>query len=468
MGKRLIPPEPAEIHEVMLRDALEERYLAYALSTIMHRALPDARDGLKPVHRRILYGMRLLNLNPGAPLKKSAKIVGDVMGSFHPHGDQAIYDAMVRLAQDFSTRYPLVDGQGNFGTIGGDTPAAYRYTEARMTAVAQLLIDGIDEDGVEFRPNYDGQSKEPVVMPGGFPNLLANGSQRIAGGMAPPIPPHNVAELCDPALHLIDKPEAKSKALLKWVKGPDFPTGGIIVDSKESIAEAYVTGRGSFRTRAKWNQEKGARGTWIAVITEIPWLVQKSRLVEKIAELLNEKKLPLVDTVRDESAEDVRLVIEPKSRAVDPALMMESLFRLTELESKISLNLNVLVKGRIPKVLGLAECLREWLDHLRDVLLRRSNYRKTQIENRLEVLAGYLIAYLNIDKVIKIIRTEDEPKPALIKAFKLTEVQADAILDMRLRSLRKLEEFEIRTEDKNLRGELKGPKSLLGSESEQR
>ncbi len=468
MGKRQLPPEePAEIHEVMLRDALEERYLAYALSTIMHRALPDARDGLKPVHRRILYGMRLLRLDPGTPFKKSAKIVGDVMGSFHPHGDQAIYDAMVRLAQDFSSRYPLVDGQGNFGNIDGDNPAAYRYTEARMTDVARLLLEGIDEDGVEFRPNYDGQSKEPVVLPGGFPNLLANGSQGIAVGMATSIPPHNAAELCDAALHLIDKPDAKSKSLLKWVKGPDFPTGGIIVDSKESIAEAYMTGRGSFRTRAKWTQEEGARGTWVVVITEIPWLVQKSRLVEKIAELLNEKKLPLVGDVRDESAEDVRLVIEPKSRAVDPALMMESLFRLTELESKISLNLNVLIKGRIPKVVGLAECLREWLDHLRDVLVRRSNFRKTQIENRLEILGGYLIAYLNIDEVIRIIRTEDEPKPALMKAFKLTEVQADAILNMRLRSLRKLEEFEIRTEDKNLRGELKGLKALLASETEQ-
>jgi topoisomerase-4 subunit A len=468
MGKRQLPPEePAEIHEVMLRDALEERYLAYALSTIMHRALPDARDGLKPVHRRILYGMRLLRLDPGTAFKKSAKIVGDVMGSFHPHGDQAIYDAMVRLAQDFSSRYPLVDGQGNFGNIDGDNPAAYRYTEARMTEVARLLLEGIDEDGVEFRPNYDGQSKEPVVLPGGFPNLLANGSQGIAVGMATSIPPHNAAELCDAALHLIEKPEAKSKSLLKWVKGPDFPTGGIIVDSKESIAEAYMTGRGSFRTRAKWTQEEGARGTWVVVITEIPWLVQKSRLVEKIAELLNEKKLPLVGDVRDESAEDVRLIIEPKSRAVDPALMMESLFRLTELESKISLNLNVLIKGKIPKVVGLAECLREWLDHLRDVLIRRSNYRKTQIEHRLEILGGYLIAYLNIDKVIKIIRTEDEPKPVLMKTFNLTEIQADAILNMRLRSLRKLEEFEIRTEDKNLRGELKGLKSLLASEAEQ-
>jgi len=467
MGKTLIPPEPAEIHEVALRDALEERYLNYALSTIMHRALPDARDGLKPVHRRILYGMRLLRLDPGSPFKKSAKIVGDVMGSFHPHGDQAIYDAMVRLAQDFSSRYPLVDGQGNFGNIDGDNPAAYRYTEARMTDVARLLLEGIDEDGVEFRANYDGQTKEPVVLPGGFPNLLANGAQGIAVGMATSIPPHNAAELCEAALHLIDKPEAKSKSLLKWVKGPDFPTGGIVVDSKEAITEAYMTGRGSFRVRAKWAQEEGARGTWVIVITEIPYLVQKSRLVEKIAELLNEKKLPLVGDVRDESAEDVRLVIEPKSRSVDPELMMESLFRLTELENRIPLNLNVLVKGKIPKVLGLAECLREWLDHLRDVLIRRANYRKAQIEHRLEVLGGYMIAYLNIDKVIKIIRTEDEPKPVLMKTFKLTEVQAEAILNMRLRSLRKLEEFEIRTEDKNLRNELKGIKAVLASEPEQ-
>src|ERR1700751_4766282 len=467
MGKPLIPPQPPEIHEVPLRDALEERYLAYALSTIMHRALPGARDGLKPVHRRILYGMRLLNLNPTAVPKKSAKIVGDVMGKFHPHGDSSIYEALVRLAQDFSSRYPLVEGQGNFGNIDGDNPAAMRYTEARLTDVARLLLEGIDEDAVELKPAYDNSGKEPVVLPGGFPNLLANGAQGIAVGMATSIPPHNAAELCDAALHLIDKPEAKSKSLLKWVKGPDFPTGGIVVDSKESIAEAYVTGRGSFRTRARWVQEEGARGTWVVVITEIPWLVQKSRLVEKIAELLNEKKLPLVGDVRDESAEDVRLIIEPKSRSVDPELMMESLFRLTELESRIPLNLNVLVKGRIPKVLGLAECLREWLDHLRDVLLRRSNYRKEQIEHRLEVLGGYLIAYLNIDKVIKIIRSEDEPKPALIKAFKLTEIQVDAILNMRLRSLRKLEEMEIRTEQKNLRAELKGIKAMLGSEAEQ-
>src|ERR671926_1530080 len=361
MGKTVTPPSGGAIETINLKDALEERYLAYALSTIMHRALPDARDGFKPVHRRILYGMNILRLDPGSPFKKSAKVVGDVMGSFHPHGDQAIYDAMVRLAQDFNSRYPLVDGQGNFGNIDGDNPAAYRYTEARMTDVARLMLEGIDEDGVEFRPNYDGQSKEPAVLPGGVPNLLANGAQGIAVGMATAIPPHNAAELCDAALHLIDKPDAKSKSLLKWVKGPDFPTGGIIVDSKQAIAEAYTTGRGSFRVRARWEQEEGARGTWVVVVTEIPWLVQKSRLVEKIAELLNEKKLPLVGDVRDESAEDVRLIIEPKSRAVDPALMMESLFRLTELESRIPLNLNVLIKGRVPKVVGIAECLREWL-----------------------------------------------------------------------------------------------------------
>src|SRR5436853_2613236 len=467
MGKTLIPPEPAEIHEVQLREALEERYLAYALTTGMNRGRPYAGADVMPGHRRILYGMRLLRLDAGTPFKRSAKIVDDVMRSFHPHGDQSIYDALVRLAQDFSSRYPLVDGQGNFGNIDGDNPAAYRYTEARMTDVARLLLEGIDEDGVEFRANYDGQSREPVVLPGGFPNLLANGAQGIAVGMATAIPPHNAAELCEAALHLIDKPEAKSKTLLRFVKGPDFPTGGIIVDSKESIAEAYMTGRGSFRTRAKWQQEEGARGTWVVVIAEIPWLVQKSRLVEKIAELLNEKKLPLVGDVRDESAEDVRLVIEPKSRAVDPALMMESLFRLTELESKISLNLNVLIKGKIPKVVGLAECLREWLDHLRDVLLRRSRHRKEQIEHRLEVLGGYLIAYLNIDKVIKIIRTEDEPKPVLMKTFKLTDIQADSILNMRLRNLRKLEEFEIRKEDKELRAEKKSFDELVKSETKQ-
>ena len=461
------PVKEDDIRSEPLARALSERYLAYALSTITQRALPDARDGLKPVHRRILYGMRLLRLDPSSPFKKSAKIVGDVMGGFHPHGDQAIYDALVRLAQDFSSRYPLVDGQGNFGNVDGDNPAAMRYTESRLTDVARLLLEGLDEDAVEFRPTYDGSDKEPVVLPGGFPNLLANGAQGIAVGMATSIPPHNAAELCDAALHLIDKPATKTRGLLRYVKGPDFPTGGIVVDSQDSIAEAYVTGRGGFRVRAKWHQEDGARGTWNIVVTEIPWLVQKSRLIERIAELLNEKKLHLAGDIRDESAEDIRIVIEPKSKNVDPEVLMETLFKQTDLESRIPLNLNVLVKGRIPKVLGLAECLREWLDHLRDVLVRRSNHRKSQIEHRLEVLGGYLIAYLNIDKVIKIIRTEDEPKPALMKAFNLTEIQADAILNMRLRSLRKLEEFEIRTEDKTLRAELKGVNAILKSETEQ-
>jgi topoisomerase-4 subunit A len=467
MGKQLIPPPSGNVEEIALREALEQRYLAYALSTIMHRALPDARDGLKPVHRRILYGMHLLRLDPTAAFKKSAKIVGDVMGNFHPHGDQAIYDTLVRLAQDFASRYPLVDGQGNFGNIDGDNAAAYRYTEARMTEVASLLLDGIDEDAIDFRPTYDGSDKEPVVLPGAFPNLLANGSQGIAVGMATSIPPHNAVELCDAALHLIENPNARSRTLLKYVPGPDFPTGGIIVDPREAIAEAYTTGRGSFRVRARWSKEETGRGTYVVVITEIPWLVQKSRLVEKIAELLNERKLPFVGDVRDESAEDIRLVIEPRSRTVDAEVLMESLFKLTELESRISLNMNVLVKGRIPKVIGLAEALTEWLAHRREVLVRRSNFRLAQIDHRVEVLGGYLVAYLNLDKVIKIIRSEDEPKPVLIRTFKLSEVQADAILNMRLRNLRKLEEMEIRQEDKDLRAERKALKELIGSEKEQ-
>ena len=450
MNKKVIPPEPSGIQEIPLREALEERYLAYALSTIMHRALPDARDGLKPVHRRILYGMRLLRLDPGAAFKKSAKIVGDVMGNFHPHGDQAIYDALVRLAQDFASRYPLVDGQGNFGNIDGDNPAAYRYTEARLTEVARLLLDGIDEDAVDFRASYDGVMQEPVVLPAAFPNLLANGAQGIAVGMATSIPPHNVAELCDAALYLIEQPNARSKTLLKYVPGPDFPTGGLIVDPPAAIAEAYATGRGSFRLRARWKTEDTGRGTYLIVVTEIPWQVQKMRLVERIAELMNEKKLPFLADMRDESAEDVRLVFEPRSRSVDPALLMESLFKLTELESRIPLNMNVLIRGRIPKVVGLAEALSEWLAHRRDVLLRRSRYRLAQIEHRLEVLGGYLIAYLNLDKVIKIIRNEDEPKPVLMKTFKLSDVQAEAILNMRLRNLRRLEEMEIRRRGKGL------------------
>jgi len=468
MATKVIPPkDPGDVQDIALREALEERYLAYALSTIMHRALPDARDGLKPVHRRILYGMRLLRLDPGSAFKKSAKIVGDVMGNFHPHGDQAIYDALVRLAQDFASRYTLVDGQGNFGNVDGDNAAAYRYTEARLTEAARLLLDGIDEDAVDFRPSYDGVMQEPAVLPAAFPNLLANGAQGIAVGMATAIPPHNIAELCDAALYLIEQPNARTRTLLKYVPGPDFPTGGLIVDPPEAIAEAYTTGRGSFRLRARWKTEDTGRGTYQIVVTEIPWQVQKMRLVEQIAGLINERKLPFVADMRDESAEDVRLVFEPRSRSVDPALMMESLFKLSELESRVQLNMNVLVGGRIPRVVGLAEALTEWLTHRRDVLLRRSRYRLAQIEHRLEMLGGYLIAYLNLDKVIKIIRTEDEPKPVLMKTFKLSDVQADAILNMRLRNLRRLEEMEIREEDKKLRAEKKSIEGLLRSEKDQ-
>jgi topoisomerase-4 subunit A len=467
MGKELIPPREGEVEEIALREALEERYLQYALSTITGRALPDARDGLKPVHRRLLYAMQQLRLDPGAAFKKCARVVGDVIGKFHPHGDQAVYDALVRLAQDFAQRYPLVDGQGNFGNVDGDNPAAMRYTEARLTEVAHLLLDGIEEDAIDFRPTYDGSEREPLVLPGAFPNLLANGSQGIAVGMATAIPPHNAAEICDAALHLIDTPNARSRTLLKYVPGPDFPTGGVIVDSPADIAEAYTSGRGSFRVRARWHKEDTGRGTYLIVITEIPWLVQKGRLVEKLAELVNEKKLPLVADVRDESAEDIRLVIEPRARTVDAELLMESLFKLSELESRIPLNMNVLMRGRIPKVVGLAEALTEWLVHRREVLLRRSRFRLGQIEHRLQVLGGYLVAYLNLDKVIKIIRNEDEPKPVLMKSFKLSDLQADAILNMRLRNLRKLEEIEIKQEDKQLRAERKSLNQLIGSEKEQ-
>ena len=467
MAQQLIPPRDGDVEEIALREALEERYLQYALSTITGRALPDARDGLKPVHRRLLYAMQQLRLDPGAGFKKCARVVGDVIGKFHPHGDQAVYDALVRLAQDFAQRYPLVDGQGNFGNVDGDNPAAMRYTEARLTEVAHLLLDGIAEDAIDFRATYDGSENEPVVLPGAFPNLLANGSQGIAVGMATAIPPHNAAELCDAALHLIDTPNARSRTLLKYMPGPDLPTGGVIVDPPAAIIEAYTTGRGSFRVRARWHKEDTGRGTYLIVVTEIPWLVQKGRLVEKLAELINEKKLPLVADVRDESAGDIRLVIEPRSRTVDAGLLMESLFKLSELESRIPLNMNVLMRGRIPRVVGLAEALSEWLAHRREVLLRRSQFRLGQIEHRLVVLGGYLVAYLNLDKVIKIIRNEDEPKPVLMKTFKLSDVQADAILNMRLRNLRKLEEIEIKREDKELRAERKLLKELIGSEKEQ-
>ncbi|HUR43069.1 MAG TPA: DNA topoisomerase IV subunit A, partial [Aestuariivirga sp.] len=433
MGKHVPPPQaPKDIERIELKDALEERYLAYALSTIMHRALPDVRDGLKPVHRRLLHVMRQLRLDPNTAFKKSAKIVGDVMGSFHPHGDQSIYDALVRLAQDFSSRYPLVDGQGNFGNIDGDSAAAYRYTEARMTEVAKLLLDGLEEDTVDFRPNYDGSLQEPVVLPGAFPNLLANGSTGIAVGMATSIPPHNAAELCDAALHLIKSPKATVDKLVQFVAGPDFPTGGIIIDDRASILEAYKTGRGSFRVRARWAQEDVGRGGWRIVVTEIPYLVQKSRLIQNLADLLNAKKLPLLVDVRDESAEDIRLVLEPRSRTVDPALLMEQLFRNTELEARIPLNMNVLSGGKVPKVMSLKDALGEWLNHRKDVLVRRVNFRLAEIARRLEILGGYLIAYLNLDEVIRIIRQEDEPKPMLMRKFKLSDIQAEAILNMRL------------------------------------
>ncbi|MEJ8573685.1 DNA topoisomerase IV subunit A [Microbaculum marinum] len=463
------PPPPPEggIEPIDLRQALEERYLSYALSTITHRALPDVRDGLKPVHRRLLYAMRLLKLDPDAGFKKCARVVGDVMGKFHPHGDQAIYDAMVRLAQDFSVRYPLVEGQGNFGNIDGDNAAAMRYTEARLTRVAQLLLDGIDEDAVDFRETYDGEEKEPVVLPGAFPNLLANGSSGIAVGMATSIPPHNAAELCDAALHLIKYPNASVETLAKMVRGPDFPTGGVLVEPHDSIVESYRTGRGSFRLRARWETEDQGRGTWVAVVTEIPYQVQKGKLIEKIAELLTARRLPLLADIRDESADDVRIVLEPKSRSVDPALLMESLFKLTDLESRVSLNMNVLSRGRVPIVLGLSDVLREWLDHRREVLVRRSNHRLAKIAHRLEVLGGYLVAYLNLDEVIRIIREEDEPKAELMRTFSLTDVQAEAILNMRLRSLRKLEEMEIRTEHETLSAEQAELQALVADETAQ-
>ncbi|QUS54289.1 DNA topoisomerase IV subunit A [Pseudovibrio brasiliensis] len=465
MGQEVIGQDGPET--INLKDALEERYLSYALTTIMHRALPDVRDGLKPVHRRILYGMRLLKLDPNQGFKKCARVVGDVMGKYHPHGDAAIYDALVRLAQDFSVRYPMVDGQGNFGNIDGDSAAAMRYTEARMTDVATRILDGLNENAVDFRETYDGLDSEPVVLPGSFPNLLANGSTGIAVGMATSIPPHNAHELCNACQLLISKPDAEVEELLEHIKGPDFPTGGTIVNDKGSILEAYKTGRGSFRTRAKWHKEEGQRGTYNIVVTEIPYLVQKSRLIEKIAELLMARKLPLLDDIRDESAEDVRVVLVPRNKNVDPELLMASLFKLTDLENRFSLNMNVLSKGVVPKVMSLKEVLQEWLEHQKEVLVRRSNHRLDQINHRLEVLEGYLVAYLNIDEVIRIIREEDDAKASLIKAFDLTEVQAEAILNMRLRSLRKLEEFEIKKEHDKLSKEKAGLEALLASDKKQ-
>lgn len=455
------PEEGGRIVEEPIGEALAKRYLAYALSTITSRALPDVRDGLKPVHRRVLYAMRRLNLTADAGFRKSAKVVGDVMGDYHPHGDQAIYDAMVRLAQDFNSRYPLIDGQGNFGNIDGDNPAAMRYTESRLTKAAEALLEGIDEDAVDFRPSYDGSKEEPVVLPAAFPNLLANGASGIAVGMATNIPPHNAAELIDACVHLIDNSKATTDDLLKIIPGPDFPTGGLVVEPPGSIREAYETGRGGFRVRARWQTEDLGRGMWRVVVTEIPHLVQKSKLVEQLAGLIEAKKAPLLADVRDESAEDIRLVLEPKSRTVEPEVMMESLFKLSALETRISLNMNVLDAQGAPRVMSLKEVLRAFLDHRRDVLQRRTAHRLAKIAQRLDVLAGLLIVYLNLDEVIRIIRNEDEPKAKLIARFKLNEVQAEAILNTRLRQLRKLEEMEIRREDAALREEQKELQGLL-------
>lgn len=454
-----------EIRQQPLKDALSERYLAYALSTIVSRSLPDVRDGLKPVHRRLLFAMRLLKLDPAAGFKKCARVVGDVIGKYHPHGDVAVYDALVRLAQDFAVRYPLIEGQGNFGNIDGDSAAAMRYTEARLTEVAIALMDGLDEDAVDFRPTYDGEEEEPLVMPSAFPNLLANGATGIAVGMATNIPPHNAGELCDALLHVIREPDCADDALLAYVKGPDFPTGGILAESAEAVREAYATGRGSFRLRARWEVERMSHGLFQVVVTEIPYQVQKSKLIEKIADLLNAKKLPLLSDVRDESAEDVRIVLEPRNRTVDPDLLMEHLFRQTDLEIRFGLNMNVLGGDGIPRVMSLKQVLRAFLDHRHEVLLRRSRHRLGKIDHRLEVLDGYLIAYLNLDEVIRIIREEDEPKAALMKAFGLTDVQAEAILNMRLRSLRRLEEMEIRTEHDALAAEKADLEALLGDEA---
>ncbi|MEC8579449.1 MAG: DNA topoisomerase IV subunit A [Pseudomonadota bacterium] len=484
------PDTPSHTSSEPLRRAIGERYLTYALSTIMHRALPDARDGLKPVHRRILYAMRELRLSSTGGFRKSAKISGDVMGNYHPHGDAAIYDAMARLAQDFAVRYPLVDGQGNFGNIDGDNPAASRYTEARLTVVAEAMLDGLNENAVDFRPNYDGTLEEPVVLPASFPNLLANGASGIAVGMATNIPPHNISELIDACLHLIKSPNAQDDTLLNYVPGPDFPTGGVLVESPENIAQAYSTGRGSFRLRAKWAIEDLGRGVYQIVVTEIPYQVQKSKLVERLAELIQTKKVPILADVRDESAEDIRMILEPKSKNVDPDVLMNMLFRNSDLEIKFSLNMNVLIDGVTPKVCSMKEVLRAFLDFRRDVLCRRSAHRMEKIDHRLEVLEGLIIAFLNLDRVIDIIRYDDDPKAALMRedwsqdhkratseadyvgpsdvipasAVTLTEVQAEAILNMRLRSLRRLEEMELVAERDRLMEERAGLEDLLASE----
>ena len=459
-------PEDGVIEE-HIDDALSSRYLAYALSTITQRALPDVRDGLKPVHRRILYAMRQLKLNPENAHKKSARIVGDVMGQYHPHGDASIYDALVKLSQSFASRYPLVDGQGNFGNIDGDSPAAMRYTEAKMTAAGVALLEGLEEDAVDFIDTYNEEDEEPVVLPAAFPNLLANGSTGIAVGMATSIPPHNVAEICGAALHLIKTPNARIPTLLDYIKGPDLPTGGIIVDSQESILEAYKTGKGSFKVRSRWHKEDLGRGMYQIIVTEVPYQVQKSRLIEKLAEVIENKKAPWLEDVRDESAEDIRIVLEPKSKNIDPELLMESLFKITDLESRTSLNMNVLDETRTPRVMNLREVIQAFLDHRREVLQRRSRQRLGKIIDRMEILDGYMIAFLNIDEVIRIIRFEDKPKEELMKAFKLTERQADAILNMRLRALNKLQEIEIKTENDKLAAEKAEIESLLKSDKKQ-
>ncbi|MEG3146266.1 DNA topoisomerase IV subunit A [Sphingomonas sp. RT2P30] len=459
---------PIGILDAPFDSALSERYLVYALSTITARSLPDVRDGLKPVHRRLLWAMRLLKLDPTMGYKKCARVVGDVIGKYHPHGDQSVYDAMVRLAQDFALRYPLVDGQGNFGNIDGDNAAAYRYTEARLTQVAIDLMDGLDEDAVEFKPTYNGEEQEPELFPGAFPNLLANGASGIAVGMATSIPPHNAAELFGAAILLVDQPDASIAQVLEHVTGPDFPTGGLVVDSAAAIAEAYATGRGGFRVRARWHVEDLGRGTWNAIVTEIPYGVQKGKLIEQIAGIINDKKLPILADIRDESDSEIRIVIEPRARTVDATMLMESLFKMSDLENRVSLNLNVLDARRTPRVMSLKEALGAWVEHQFVVLQRRTSHRLAKIADRLELLTGYIIAYLNLDRVIEIIRTEDEPKPVMIAEFALNDRQAEAILNMRLRSLRKLEEMELRKERDKLEEERSGLEALLGSEARQR
>ncbi|MFC0341197.1 DNA topoisomerase IV subunit A [Paracoccus niistensis] len=459
-------PARSTVSEPLSR-AIGERYLTYALSTIMHRALPDARDGLKPVHRRILYAMRELRLSPTGAFRKSAKISGDVMGNYHPHGDSAIYDAMARLAQPFVMRYPLVDGQGNFGSIDGDSPAASRYTEARLTLAAEALMEGLAEDAVDFRPNYDGTLEEPVVLPAAFPNLLCNGASGIAVGMATNIPPHNLHEVVDACLHLIKSPDARDETLMAIMPGPDFPTGGVLVEDAATLREAYRTGRGSLRLRARWAVEDLGRGTWQIVVTEIPYMVQKSKLIERLAELVLNKKIPILADVRDESAEDIRIVLEPRARTIDPAQLMAALFKVSDLEIRFGLNMNVLIDGRTPRVCSLKEVLRAFLDHRRDVLLRRSAHRLEKIAARLEVLDGYIVAYLNLDRVIEIIRHEDDPKSVMMAEFGLSEAQVEAILNMRLRALRRLEEIELRAERDRLAAEREGLLALVADPARQ-